>query len=482
VDVSFRNKFVDRETLSAQAWTLEQDVLDTFGRVSDTALRIFMDQPQDHRRVLLGRRTPLRGTDPEIMASDLTDEQRSIVSRACGAKELFLIEGPPGTGKTSAVLRAIVAHCCTHAHERVLAVAFTNRAANEISSVLLRHGVPHLRHGSVEGAIGDLSIPHLGHHLTAEDLAERIAHTPVIVSTVQSLYSSPEIWQFGSFTTAVIDEASQILEPPLLGIMSRVGRSILIGDVCQLPAVVTQPPAMLTVSVPALEAIGLTSLGMSGFERLIAMAEKRSDASCVAMLTRQGRMHADIMEVASQAFYGGHLRVLRSDQADPSPLPWHNVVSERVGVLSVHAAGRQAEAEASVLVDLAMRIHSAGRAAERPPSIGIITPFRVQNTAIIGMLPEEIRDEITVDTVERFQGSERDVILYGTAVESEADLQGIISEAVVHGRTVDRKLNVAVTRAREQFILVGNTGILAKRASYARVLGMMPTIGYRQDT
>jgi len=355
-------------------------------------------------------------------------------------------------------------------------VAFTNRAANEISEVLSRHGIEHVRHGSVEGTSGDVSIPRLAQQMSAHELARRIAAAPVVVATIQSVYTSPEIWQFGNFTTAVIDEASQVLETPLLGIMARVRRSILIGDHCQLPAVVTLPPTMVEVDHPALASIGLTSLAMSSFERLLRCAEQRGDASCTAMLTGQGRMHADVMAVASDAFYDGRLEVLRPEQRSAQPLPWHTFIPTRVAAIDIRGGAAQAKAEAACIVDLTVRLIRAGRDAGHTPTVGIISPFRAQNTSILHLLPEDLRSEVTVDTVERFQGSERDVIIYGCAVSTEQELRGIVSETTVHGRVVDRKLNVALTRARDQFILVGNTEVLSRSASYERVLSLLPRV------
>jgi DNA replication ATP-dependent helicase Dna2 len=75
-----------------------------------------------------------------------------------------------------------------------------------------------------------------------------------------------------------------------------------------------------------------------------------------------------------------------------------------------------------------------------------------------------------IDTIERFQGSQRDVVIYSTSVENPAEFASIQAEAEVHGRLVDRRLNVACTRGREQFLLVGNTELLRKSSAYACIL------------
>lgn len=476
VEVSLRNKHADVEDLLGKRWIVEQDVLDTSVRAFYTAIRSFVDTPTDRRNVLLGRRSPLHAKVEEIEGKGLTPEQKLIVERALAANELFLIQGPPGTGKTSAVLRSIVAELIKRPHERILAVAYTNRAANEISAVLTQHGIPHLRHGSSEGALGERSIPVLGQRLTPTELSDAIAGARCIVSTVQSLYSSPEIWEFGAFTTAVIDEASQILEPPMIGITCRVDRAILIGDQCQLPAVVTQRPDALLVRGPAFDAISLTTLGMSAFERHIRCADSRGDVASVAMLTLQGRMHNDVMDFVSRAFYRGKLSTLAEWQLSSDPLPWSSLLPYRTGFMAIESSEDQAKAEAITLVKLATSIHDIALSSGWPASIGIITPFRVQNNAILAMLPDELRGSVSVDTVERFQGSERDVILYGACVGSPMELDSIVSETDVDGVVIDRKLNVAMTRARHQFVLVGAPSVLKFSTAYALAIQQLPSM------
>ncbi|MBP6510022.1 MAG: ATP-dependent helicase [Candidatus Kapabacteria bacterium] len=482
LEVSLRNKYAEVEDLIGRRWILEQDVLDTSVRSFYAAIRTFIDTPESKRSVLLGRRDPLHSPIKEIDAIGLTSEQKSIIERALASDELFLIQGPPGTGKTSAVLRSIVADLVNRPNERVLAVAYTNRAANEISAVLAHHGIAHLRHGSSEGALGERSIPVLGQRLSPQELSDAIAESRCIVSTVQSLYSSAEIWEFGAFTTAVVDEASQILETPLIGITSRVGRAILIGDQCQLPAVVTQRQDALVVRGLAFEEICMTSLGMSAFERLIRCAAKRGDERSTAMLTKQGRMHQDLMDFVSRTFYGGKLNTLAGWQCSKEPLPWSEILPSRTGFLSVESSDDQAQAEARVLVNLATAIHSHAVRSGHETSIGIITPFRVQNNAILAMLPTELTGVVSVDTVERFQGSERDVILYGTCVREPAELESIVSPTEVNGVVIDRKLNVAMTRARHQFILIGSPSVLQFSPAYAQAIRQLPRIYVQRNT
>lgn len=477
VTISLRNKYADVSRRDDGCWMIEQDVTDTGTRATSTSIRSLIDANPRRRSVLLGLSAPQHDAPSPSQAPGLTDVQRGIVERAVAARELFLIQGPPGSGKTSAVLRAIVQELLRQPRHHILVVAFTNRAANEICDVLGKHDVSFLRQGSLEGATGAGSIPRLARDLTPEDLADTVSSTRVIVATVASMHSAPELWSLSEFNTVIVDEASQIIEPQLIGLLVRCERTIMIGDHCQLPAVIAQPAELLKVETKHLDEACLTNLGMSGFERLIRCANRRGDVATVAMLTQQGRMHEDVMRFPSEAFYGGRLTCLKDSQRSRTPLPWADVVSHRACMIEVEAQQQQL-AEAYLLRDLAKRIVTQAVGTAQPPSIGIITPFRAQNTTVMQLLdeelPPELRSCITVDTVERFQGSECDVILYGTAVTNEQEFDSIRSDVQIDDVMVDRKLNVAITRAREQFILVGNPTVLALSPIYKRLMDSIP--------
>ncbi len=471
IEISLRNKFAEINLAGATLWNIRADAAD-MSRAYYTAMRVFADVSADKRSLLLGLRPPRTAEVHPLYLPSLTQEQNDVVSRACAAPELFLIQGPPGTGKTSAVLRGIITHLLQNPAEHILAVAYTNRAANEICSVLQQHGIPYLRHGSKEGARDSHSIPVLAATTTPSDLAAMVGNARCIVATSAALYTGSEIWELQRFTTMVVDEASQILDPLLLGLMGRVERSILIGDQCQLPAVVGLPPEQTAIAHPQLTSLGIVSTARSGFERFMEQAAQTPDAGWTCMLTMQGRMHESIMHVASTLFYGGRLRLLQPQRQTAPALPWQSVVPYRVCSMDVDLPGSQSEAEAAVIVQIVEQLMAHPDFAEK--SIGIITPFRSQNTMVSSLLHPEYHSWVTVDTVERFQGSERDVIIYGTAVATEADLAGITSEASIAGRIVDRKLNVALTRAREQFIVVGNRRVLCTAPCYALLLEMIP--------
>lgn len=475
VNVALRNKFIHRDVFARDPWVVEQDVMDSSARSLYAGLRALVDADPRRRAVLLGRVSPIHNKPHKVAFADCTAEQQDVIARALAARELFLIQGPPGTGKTSTIIRRIIQHLVAADGERILAVAYTNRAANELCAVLDRNAIPYVRHGSVEGAEGAHALPLLARSSSPTELGDLVANARCVVATIQSMYSGSEIWEFGDFTTVVVDEASQIIEPALLGIAARVPRAILVGDQCQLPPVLTLPPGSTATAHPSLQALGLASLDRSAFERLVERAEERGDTASFAMLTQQGRMHADIMQVVSEPVYDGKLETLLPWQRVSTPTPWAELLPTRAVFVPI-VADDQAEAEASYIVQLACALADLAARDERTLDLGIITPFRVQNNRIRDRLPAELRDSITVDTVERFQGSERDIIVYGTAVASYQELESIESPFDIHGRRIDRKLNVAVTRARQQLVIVGNDNIMLTSDAYRSVLARLERV------
>lgn len=466
VVLSLRNKFAPVNEFPQRTWDIELDTMDTASKAHYAGIRAFLELPPDKRAVLLGRRTPQMDAPRPCMAPNLTESQRTIVGRALSARELFLIQGPPGTGKTSAVLRAIVQELSQDPDERVLVLAYTNRAANEICEALARYDIPYVRHGSLEGATGSHSIPHMARTLSAGALAEHLHSTKCVVSTIQSLTSSPEIWEFGSFTTAVVDEASQILEPMLLLPMARAGRTILIGDHCQLPAVVVQPLDRLSTNHPLLQEIHLTSTSISAFERLLRCATNNAH---VALLHQQGRMHTDVMSFPARAFYADALTCLHDHQTNSNPLPWSHILPHRACYVDLTDTATQVRYAVELASTLALLPYPSGQHL----SIGIISPFRIINNAILQALPFDVRQHCTVDTVERFQGSERDVIIYIAAVSTQQEFDQIRSEIDYNGARIDRKLNVAMTRAKEQFVMIGDAQILSTSSVYAKAIASL---------
>lgn len=483
VDISLRNKqaSVDQWHLHPE-WAVEQDVSDGGLRDQYTSLATWLATEPIRRAMLMGRSRPETGPPVPVVDDMLMPHQHAIVERALGARHWFLIQGPPGTGKTNAVIRSLTKRLMENPAERVLLLAFTNRAADEICAVVERTLGPdaYVRLGSKDGSRGNVRAVHaLGAGMPPEELHRLLMTTRCMVSTVAAMSRNTDLLEMVRFTTTIVDEASQVLEPQLLGLLSRTGRFILVGDECQLPAVITQPSEGLVVQSPILADLGLTDLGTSYFARLMNRAVEHGWDHVIGRLTEQGRMHDAIGSVASTLFYGGMLRPMHAWQSDQGP--WLHTGDDamdallrvRMGCVHVSGGTDATAREADIVAGLASRLVHAIDAAGSDATVGIITPFRTQINAIQHRLPEALRTRISVDTVERYQGSERDVIVVSAAVASSTDIEALSSVAPTVFGPVDRKLNVMVTRARQQFILVGDLTLLRRSDQYSRLLDQL---------
>jgi len=311
---------------------------------------------------------------------------------------------------------------------------------------------------------------------------ELIKRRRIVCATVSSLSFNVELLSLKSFSTVIIDEASQILEPNLVGLLPRFSRFILIGDHKQLPAVVQQDNDRSAVQDKALMDIGLHNLRNSLFERLFSFCISHNLDHAYARLSHQGRMHQDLMDFPNRHFYQGGLRILPEGtkgywqqtapiQAKPvDGCPLSAILSAQRAVFlstptdEAGAAQKTNRHEAVLIADLVQAFQRMY--ADDVRSIGIITTFRAQ----IAMIKAELErrrlplQEINIDTVERYQGGSRDVILMSVCVNSMFALNTVIS---LSDDGVDRKMNVALTRAREHLVMVGNADLLSQNESYS---------------
>lgn len=476
VEVSLRNKQAQLSDLMELSLTMEQDVSDAGQRYLTSGLYRFLRASESRRLSILGAVPPRFAEPLSTFDHTLTVQQNHVVNTALAARDWYLIQGPPGTGKTSAVLRSIVERLVTgtanqgapaHEHERVLVLAYTNRAVNEICDVLQRVLPPgsFIRHGTLSGMRTDHSsynLPMVAQSMSAEQLSKHLQKVRCVISTIHSVHSQPEILSFGRFTTAVIDEASQVQDVHLAGILSEVQRHILIGDHKQLPPVVAISSNGARVSSDVLRGIGMYDLSESIFQRLVRCCEQNNWTLPLATLEYQGRMHSDVMRFPSAVFYQNRLHTLHDWQTSNQPLPWQSWIPERA--CFIHES--TPDLEARRIAEIVIRLLRDAEAVSQEYSVGIISPFRIHNRRILHYIPIELQSCVTVDTVERFQGSERDVIIYSTAASNEQEFESIRSD--VDG--MDRKLNVAVTRARQQFIMVGNADLYSSSWSYQQAL------------
>ncbi|ELZ57073.1 DNA replication factor Dna2 [Halorubrum distributum JCM 10118] len=397
----------------------------------------------DRKDVLFGRREPEfrdaadRPADAPGAYIDNNASQNEAVELAVDAEDLALIHGPPGTGKTYTIARTIRALVAEG--NRVLLSAFTNRAVDNALEALRDQGFDDvLRVGTETGVRGDMQDVRLVQRGEPNAKAAELRDAPVVAATTAACGS--RVMRECEFDVALVDEASQLTEPGTHAAINRADRFVLVGDHEQLPPVVRAENDLQT----------------SLFQRLI---ERYPDAS--VMLDRQYRMSQRIQAFASAEFYDGALRPATPEVAgqtladlgvDPDALApeltggvgFVDPDGERDGNRNVREAER-----VTAVVDAYVA------AGVDPDDVGVIAPFRAQ-VAEIGR-----RTDVTVDTVDRFQGSSKEVIL--VSFVATGDLDGPIFED-------HRRVNVALTRAKKQLTIVGDADALGSDPFYARML------------
>ena len=468
--ISLRNKVarIEQFTDSDCMWCIESDggneSLHT-GLIRSLG-ELIRSNPVKRNRILGIQRPrvgePYNGTLPDFLHST----QKELLSKILSTKDYFLLQGPPGTGKTSAIIRSLIECLMKDDAESIMLCAFTNRAVDELCAVVDALKLPFIRLGSKHGTLFQHhSLQYLAETKSLDEVREVLQSTRIIISTVSTLHTHTEIHDWFSTTTMIVDEASQLLEPQLSGILMHADRFILIGDERQLPAVITQDIRGTILNNPLFDEICLKDFRISLFERLLMLCMKHGDEHAFGMLTIQARMHDDIAKIISTMHYGNRLQSMHPWQQEQgfAPLMDYPRLAWIDSAPEDHYKIHLWEAEQSVA--LACRALKEGRVS----SVGIISPFRSQNAMIQSKIPSDYMGAITVDTVERFQGSERELIIISLAIHNEFHMKGIESLTEIEGEVMDRKLNVALTRAKKQCIILGCPTALRNDSPYARL-------------
>lgn len=490
VIVSLRNKFTSgmAELLDigseTNEWAIEHDFLGNEFQMYYDSLYTFMAAPQRKKEVLLGLRAPEQTPLPDAPRYEsLTEEQYRLLQRCLAAKDYFLLQGPPGTGKTSRMIYSIARYLYEETDENFLILAFTNRAVDEICAALLKIHInlPFIRLGGKDtSAFPEKSLYAQSAGKAHPEILALIQSTRIVVSTISSAHHTPEIFTLKTFATIIVDEASQVVEPQLIGLLTKAQRCILVGDEKQLPAVVTQPERGLKINKDNLNSIGVQDLTMSLFERLMGVCTRNGWDATHGVISLQGRMHNDLAGFPNKQFYGGVLQPLSDWQttdirpAHSLPLilqhagfnakntPAGSVILPRLAFIPsrYESTIKIHHEEAERVAKLITAIQKISGELWTEKTLGVITPFRAQMTAIQQRLTNEQRAMVTVDTVERYQGGERDTIIISFAVSHSSLLSAI--QSLSTDLMVDKKLNVALTRAQQRLIILGNEAVLSQ--------------------
>ena len=419
----------------------------------------------DRKDVLFGRREPQFRPGEETYIGNNAEQNRAV-NLAVTAEDCALIHGPPGTGKTYTIARLIRA--LVDRGDRVLLAAFTNRAVDNALEALREQGFEDVqRVGTKTGIREDMLDLRLEQRGEPNERAGALRNAPVVAATTASCGS--RIMREQSFDVAVVDEASQLTEPNTMAALNRADRFVLVGDHQQLPPVVQAAPdvdAAVDVDSAVVESddtttdSAATALSTSLFERLI-----RQYPAASVMLSRQYRMCQRIQAFSSAEFYDGALRPATgavaaqslSELVDPALLP----ADLREAVTFIDPGGNRVgntnPTEADRVADIVDSYLAAGVAAA---DIGVIAPFRAQVAEL------SRRVDVTVDTVDRFQGSSKQIIVLSFVATGR--LEGPLFEDT-------RRINVALTRAKKALVLVGDREALAAEPFYRRLLDWAET-------
>ena len=427
----------------------------------------------------------------------LNASQEKAADLVLRAKDVAVVHGPPGTGKTTTLVEAI--YEALHREVQVLVCAQSNMAVDWISEKLSERGVNILRIGNptrvtdrmlndtyerrferhplydqlwgIRRNIRQLYDSREGNrenrHQKIARLKERAAELEYTIN--ESLFADARVIACtltGSahplltgrrFGTLFIDEAAQALEASCWIAIQKADRVILAGDHRQLPPTIKSPAAL-----------------SGGLDKTLMQTICENKPRCVSMLTIQYRMSDEIMQFPNREFYDGLL------QSDPSVkyrgiLDWDTAIEwveseENEGeTLASDGLSRinpvEAELALQTLYDYIERIGKDRILYERL-DIGIISPYKGQVQLLRRMLRKDsywkpLRPLISINTVDGFQGQERDIILISMVRHNEQGQVGFLSDL--------RRMNVAITRARMKLIIIGHSPTLCKHPFYKRL-------------
>ena len=477
-------------------WAIEHDFFESSYNSLYRGMHAFLSAPKERRDLLLLQREP-HITPQRTLRGDY-GSFNDLALHVRQADDLFLIIGPPGTGKTSFGMLYTLREELLELGTSVLLLSFTNRAVEEICSKLVKDDIPFVRVGSKPSCSPEYR-PYLLENRVmecknAKEVRQLITDTRVFVGTTAALANATSLLQLKQFSLAIVDEASQILEPHIIGLLSAndgheptIKKIVLIGDHKQLPAVVQQTPQESIVSDETLRAIHLTDCRLSLFERLLQRFGK--DERVTYLLTHHGRMHEEIARFPNEAFYNNKLEVVplpHQRAALPTPKVSLDAIDQMLRTQRIcfvatetpqhDVSDKVNSIEAELIADIVAHIYAIESSSFNiDETVGVIVPYRNQIAAVRNAIDRHdiphLRD-ITIDTVERFQGSQRKYIIYGFTVKHHYQLQFLTDGVFLDsdGQIIDRKLNVAMTRAMEHLILIGNPSLLSRNIIFQRMI------------
>ena len=440
----------------------------------------------------------------------LNSTQEQAVNEVLRAKDVAVVHGPPGTGKTTTLVEAI--NETLRRESQVLVCAQSNMAVDWIAEQLTDRGINVLRIGnptrvndkmlsftyerrfedhpdypqlwSIRKAIRELRQQRKrgsdNYHQRMDRLQGRatelelriqsqiFGEARVIAATLAG--TANRLLDGQKYATLFIDEAAQALEAACWIAIRKATRVVLAGDHCQLPPTVK--------SLAALKG----GLGKTLMERIV-----ENKPEVVTLLRVQYRMHDSIMRFPSDYFYEGkvvsapsvgHRGILDYD----NPMMWVDTAGmdcheEFVG----ETFGRINREEAQLTLDTLERYFEKigrQRILDERIDVGIISPYRAQVQHLRRMVAKRaglkpLRHLITVNTVDGFQGQERDIIIISLVRANDEGQIGFLRDL--------RRMNVAITRARMKLIILGDSSTMARHPFYKKLLNYVKSIAQGHD-
>ena len=451
------------------------------------------------REVLLGKAPALRRETGPVRFPWLNASQEKAVNQVLCAKEVAVVHGPPGTGKTTTLVEAV--YETLHRENQVMVSAQSNTAVDWIAEKLVDRGIPVLRIGNptrvndkmlaftyerrfeahsdypelwqIRKTIREMTgrlrksgredRERLHNQLTklrvrATGLEIRIdteLFTEARVIACTLVGAASRVLERKRFSSLFIDEAAQAIEAACWIAISRADRVIPAGDHCQLPP-----------TIKCIEA-ARGGLGRTLLEKVVLHKPET-----VSLLKIQYRMHEDIMRFPSRWFYHDELEAApevkyRGILDFDTPVSWIDTSELDLQEKAVaEGTGRLNTGEAELLVrELKNYMERIGirRILEEHIDFGVISPYRAQVHYLRHLLKKEpffrpCRRLITVHTVDGFQGQERDVIMISLVRANEKGQIGFLRDL--------RRMNVAITRARMKLLILGEAVTLTRHPFY----------------
>ncbi len=459
------------ELLGSENWAVEHDILESSLYSPLGSIFSFLRSTSAKRNLFLGL------DKPEITSSipPADDYLEEICNRMASAEQYYIVQGPPGTGKTSGLLTKYIGRLYNDSSMNILILSFTNRAVDEICLCLQREKIPFIRTGSSDEVSQEL-MGNLIQGKRYEEISQILKSNRIWVATVQSCNAwLNDLLKLIQIDELIVDEASQIVENAILGIISQARKTILIGDQNQLPPISLQANERFTFQHEKLKGLCYANYNQSLMERLSRVCNRNNWQHAFTMLNRHYRMHDQIAELV-QRNYQGQLISMLERQKSALPVSSHPLLSKRLVWIECppSAFSFYDPLQVDLIKSIIKLLEQHGEINDLERDIGIVAPFRAMIHALLHELESRHR-LITIDTVERFQGSERRIIIITLPLKSAENLRNI--QALSADGNIDRKLNVAVSRAEERLIILGNSDLCLRSAHYSFLIDKISASG-----